>query len=183
MIVNIDELRTLPQQKLILSFKESIDNIDAVKPVLGEFTLVASTTGIRITGQVQTLLKLTCDRCLRPYFLNISLPIEDFFREQETQHYREPEKMPRERELTAEDFQEELTEEGNLDITDLVYQAVTLATPVSHLCGDDCPGPAFPDAETKSSSLAKSKDDKDKDHPIDPRWKNLKTLFPKEESE
>lgn len=184
MKVNIDELRALPQQKLNLNFKESIDSAEVVKPVLGELTLVASSTGIRINGQVHTLLKLTCDRCLKAYFLNISVPIEEFFREnQGAQHYREQEKIPRERELTADDFVEELEEDGNLDISDLVYQAVTLATPVSCLCGDDCPGPAFPDAETKSSSLAKSKDEKDKDQPIDPRWKNLKTLFPKEESE
>lgn len=183
MKVNIDELRNLPHQKLNLSFKESIDSLDAVKPVLGELCLVASSTGIRIAGQVQTLLKLTCDRCLTPYFLNISVPIEEFFREQQAPHYREPEKMTRERELTADDFVEELSEEGNLDISDLVYQAVTLAKPVTCLCGDDCPGPAFPDAETKSSSLAKSKDGKDSDQLIDPRWKNLKTLFPKEESE
>lgn len=183
MKINIDELRVLPQQKMTLSFKESIDNLDAVKPVTGELTLVANTTGIRITGHVQTLLKLTCDRCLGPYFLNISVPIEEHFREQVAQQYREPEKTGLQRELTAEDFVEELDEDGVLDITDLVYQAVTLATPISRLCGDGCPGPAFPDAETKSGSLAKSKDDKEQDHRIDPRWKNLKTLFPNEETE
>ncbi len=178
MKISIDELRNLPHQRLSVNFKETIEDIGAVKPVLGELSISASSTGVKVTGSVQTLLKLTCHRCLRPYFLNINVPLEEFMVESAGH-----EDYPRERELLSKDFVEELPEDGILDITDLVYQAVTLATPVTCLCGDDCPGPAFPDGEGKSSSLASDKDSSSHKKPIDPRWKNLKTLFPNDETE
>lgn len=183
MKVNIDELRALPQQKLNLSFKETIEDLAAVKPVLGEITVVASATGIKLNGTIQTLLKLTCDRCLMPYFLNLSVPVEESFVECRSGYEQERvAKIPRERELLASDFIEELPEDGILDITDLVYQAVTLATPVTCLCGDNCPGPAFPEPDGQSGSLAADKELSPGANRIDPRWKNLKTLLPDEET-
>ncbi len=163
-----------------MSFREEIDGISAVKPVLGEITLYGSSTGIRLNGTVQTLLKLTCHRCLRHYFLSLNVALDESFVES---GLHDGEEMPRERELLSGDFVETLSEDGVLDITDVVYQAVTLATPVSCLCGDDCPGPAFPDGEADSGSLAGGKEGKEAGSRIDPRWKNLKTLFPKEETD
>ncbi len=180
MKISIDELRNLPQQRLHISFREEIEGLSAVKPVLGELTVSASSLGMRLIGTVQTLLKLTCHRCLRPYFLNLSVPIEEDFVES---HITGDSELPRERELLPRDFTEELSEDGVLDITDVVYQAVTLATPVSCFCGESCPGPAFPGGEAESGSLAGGKDAGNRDKPIDPRWKNLKTLFPKEETD
>lgn len=180
MKISIDELRNLPNPRLNISFREEIEELQTVKPVLGELVVSASSLGMRLTGTVQTLLKLTCHRCLRPYFLNLSIPIEEDFVEAGIE---DDEDVPRDRELLAGDFHEALSEDGILDITDVVYQAVTLATPVSCLCGESCPGPAFPDGEAESGSLAGGKKAPEEHKKIDPRWKNLKTLFPKEETE
>ena len=181
MKISIDELRNLPQQKLNLQFRESIDNLGAVKPVLGELIVSASSIGMRLTGTLQTLLKLTCDRCLRPYFYSVNIQVEEDFVEYTGKD--EKDNTCKGKELLADDFVEELPDRGILDITDVVYQAVTLAIPVSCLCGDDCPGPAFPDSKTKSGSLATNKDTEAAAERVDPRWKNLKTLFPKEKTE
>lgn len=177
--INIDDVRLSPQQRLSLTFKENLEGLDAVKPVLGEFTVSASATGIKLNGVVQTLLKLTCHGCLQPYFLSLNIPIDEQFRVWTPQL----EEVKRERELTAEDFVEYLSVDGTLDIADVVYQAVTLATPVTCSCGDDCPGPAFPSDEEKSGSLAGDKDGGKGADRIDPRWKNLKSLFPKDETD
>jgi uncharacterized protein len=179
--ISIDELRYLPSQKLNFQFREFVDNLGAVKPVLGELTASASSTGIRLSGNLTTLLKLTCHRCLRPYFYGLSVRVDENFVEFSGQS--DLERFGKDRELLADDFVEELPESGILDITDVVYQAVTLAIPVSCLCGDDCPGPAFPHSETKDGSLVTGKDATRLENRIDPRWKNLKTLFPKEETE
>lgn len=149
--------------------------------MLGELTVSASSTGIRLSGNLHTLLKLTCDRCLRPYFHSLNIELEENFIEYSGR--AEKDRLCKDRELLADDFVEELSADGILDITDVVYQAVTLAIPVSCLCGENCPGPAFPDSEAKRGSLASGKDTKGLENRIDPRWKNLKTLFPKEESD
>lgn len=182
MKISIDELRSLPQQRVNLSFKESIADLDTVKPVLGDLTLFAQPSGIRLFGQVQTLLKLTCHRCLGPYFLNLSVPLEECFLEERP--VSDPSiHQPKERELTAADFVEYLPEDGILDITDIVYQAVTLAIPATSLCGEECPGPAFPSPAGGNSSLVIDKEVETTTDRIDPRWKNLKSLFPKHDTD
>ncbi len=174
MKISIDELRSQPQGRMVLPFQETLPDLEAVKPIVGELHLVAGSTGVRITGFVQTLLKLQCDRCLRPYFQSLNVDIDErLVYETETEH-------PRDRELQKRDFVEPIPEDGLLDIADIVYQAVTLATPTHCLCGPECPGPPVPDKTGEQASLGLAKEGASR---IDPRWENLKTLFPKQETD
>ena len=182
MKISLDELKSLPQPRLEISFNEKLEeSTQAVKPVVGELTVTAGATGMRLTGRVQTLLKLSCDRCLRPYFQSITVDLNERFvlSTMAEQWDKNPQK-----ELTrAEDFAETLLEGDVLDITDVVYQAVTLAVPSVCNCGSECPGPAMPAKTSKKASLGKAKDGRKAEAPIDPRWKNLKTLFPNDDRE
>lgn len=151
----------------------------AVKPVVGELLVSSSVGGIRLRGSVQTLLKLSCHVCLRPYFHALTVDIDEQFAYSEDPY---GENAPRERELQKDDFFEQLPADGYLDIDDVVYQAVTLASPVFCRCGEECPG--CPDAQnpqqdrdTEDEASVSTADSK-----IDPRWNNLKTLLHKQES-
>ncbi len=159
-----------------------LSGLDAVKPVVGELVISASATGMRLSGRVQTLLKLQCDRCLKHYFQSLSVEIDERFVIQDLGDQFQKQ-APRDRELSYKDFVEPLPEDGKLDISDVVYQAVTLAKPTACLCGDQCPGPPVPDTDAKSGSLEQDKVTGGGAAQIDPRWKNLKSLFPKEETE
>jgi uncharacterized metal-binding protein YceD (DUF177 family) len=179
--ISLDELRALPQQRLDLSFNEKLEGTAAVKPVVGDLSVGASATGMRLTGRVQTMLKLECDRCLRTYFQPIVVDIDEHFIIGGFAGQWEKEPEP-DRELRKDsDFVETLPPDNVLDISDIVYQAVTLATPTVSTCGSECPGPAMPAKSAKNASLGKAKDARRGDAPIDPRWKNLKTLFPNED--
>lgn len=183
MKISLDDLRSLPQSRLDISFNEKLEDTDAVKPVVGDLTVSASSTGMRLTGKVQTLLKLNCDRCLHPYFQNIVVDIDERFVASGLADQWEK-STQKERELTrAEDFVETLPDDNVLDISDLVYQAVTLATPNSCSCGSECPGPPAPTKTGKKAALGKAKDMRKAEAPVDPRWKNLKSLFPNEDRE
>jgi uncharacterized metal-binding protein YceD (DUF177 family) len=177
--VSIDDLRSLSQSRLGISFKEDIAGLDAIKPVVGELTVAASSTGMHLSGRVQTLLKLNCDNCLRPYFQSLTVDIDERFVVAELDKAAGG---ARERELSASDFVEALPADGSLDITDVVYQAVTLATPSHCTCGEQCPGPQMPHAAKKAGSLRGNKKSAAESDRVDPRWKNLKSLFPKEET-
>lgn len=181
MKICLDDFKGLAQPRVNLSFKENLSDIDAVKPVVGELTVTAGSTGMRLTGSVQTLLKLSCDRCLQPYFQSMNVEIDELFVSHSLADDRSGQDS-RERELTQGDFFETLPPDGILDIDDVVYQAVTLARPTSCLCSEECPGPPLPDSEHIKVSLAgDQKSPKNRDS-IDPRWKNLKSLFPNEDS-
>ncbi len=181
MKIALDDLRALPHARLELDFNEKLNGTEAVKPAVGNLTLSGSATGMRLIGQVQTLLRLDCDRCLRPYFQSVTVDIDErFVRSDLSCDFDKT--QPRDRELTrAEDFAETLPPDNVLDITDVVYQAVTLATPTRCSCGDQCPGPPTPSATGKKASLGKAKDARRKDSAIDPRWQNLKSLLPNED--
>lgn len=194
MKVSIDELKTLPQHRVDLEFNEKLEGVEAVKPVVGELSLQYSASGIRLVGRVKTLLKLQCDRCLRPYFQALTIDIEEAF---VSDDYGVDDREVKERELQKSDFVEMLPPDGVLDISDVVYQAVTLATPAFKDCGSECPGPPATEERSEDAAAvgnAGSAGKKDRtargaktkapaDLKIDPRWKNLKTLFPNEDSQ
>jgi uncharacterized protein len=182
--VSLDELRALPQPRLAIDFHESLEGTQAVKPVVGDIVVTASSTGMKLTGKVQTLLKLSCDRCLRPYFQPIVVDIDEKFVVDSLSEWDGVGKAPqRERELNKRDFFETLPPDNTLDISDVVYQAVTLATPTVCLCGAECPGPAMPTKSGKKATLNQGKDARKAENKIDPRWENLKSLFPNEDRE
>jgi uncharacterized metal-binding protein YceD (DUF177 family) len=181
--VSLDDLRTLPQQRLRLDFKESLPQSCAIKPVSGELSIFAGASGARLEGRIHTLLKLVCHSCLNPFFQALSLDLDERFIYED--YLSEPEKDLRERELLKGDFVEAVPYSGAIDVSDVVYQAVTLATPTYCSCGPDCPGP--PKAK---GDFAQALHSSDLDLPVtsadaklvDPRWKNLKTLFSKDDS-
>ncbi|MCA9813854.1 MAG: DUF177 domain-containing protein [Candidatus Obscuribacterales bacterium] len=179
MKINLHELNSLPQRRLRFGFNENLTVDGAVKPVVGELLVSSSVGGIRLRGTVNTLLKLSCHVCLRPYFQALTVDIDEQFAYLDP---REEENAPREKELQKDDFFEPLPADGCLDIDDVVYQAVTLAAPVFCRCGDECPG--CPDASNPDSVRDSGDDSPAPAEPgeIDPRWKNLKTLLHKQES-
>lgn len=177
--ISVAELKALPHNRLDISFKENLSGLEAVKPVVGELTITLGASGVRLVGCVKTLLKLSCDSCLRPYFQAISVDLDEkFVHASHLDEYNEREQ--KERELQRDDFFEVLPEDGALDIGDVVYQAVTLATPTYRHCGSECPGP--PGAPVGSSAERGQPEREARrssgDDLIDPRWKNLKSLFP-----
>jgi uncharacterized protein len=180
--ISLDELRALPQQRLDIDFKESLEGTQAVKPAVGDLVITAKSTGMRLTGKVQTLLKLHCDRCLRPYFQSLSVDIDERFVIEGLNEFDFVKSNTKDRELSkSSDFFETLPPDNMLDITDVVYQAVTLATPTACLCGDQCPGPPTPAKSGKKATLNQGKETRKGDQEIDPRWKNLKSLFANED--
>ncbi|HEY9778302.1 MAG TPA: DUF177 domain-containing protein [Planktothrix sp.] len=184
MKITIDELKALPQQRLTFDFNENLEQSAAIKPVVGDLTLSYSVSGLKLVGRVKTLLKLHCDRCLRPYFQALSIDIEERF---VPASHLPDERDVNLRELLRDDFVEPVPNDGILDITDVVYQAVTLATPSYCLCGDECPGPPGPKSQEQNAAAVPGSSPggkkKESTAPIDPRWKNLKTLFPNEDSQ
>lgn len=183
MKISLEELRALPQSRLEIDFKETLEGTQAVKPVVGDLTVTASSTGMKLSGRVQTLLKLSCDRCLRPYFQSLTVDIDERFQVSGFGEFDNSKTTQRERELSRNDFFETLPPDNTLDISDVVYQAVTLATPTVCSCGDQCPGPAMPTKSGKKASLNHGKEARKAENKIDPRWENLKSLFPNEDRE
>ncbi len=79
MKVQVDDLKGLPHHRLDFVFREDLSETQAIKPAVGELSAMWSASGVRVEGQIKTLLKLNCDRCLNPYFQSLSIDIDERF--------------------------------------------------------------------------------------------------------
>ncbi|MBX9666233.1 MAG: DUF177 domain-containing protein [Candidatus Obscuribacterales bacterium] len=179
MRINVDDLNLLPSKRLRIDYNEKLDIDCVVKPVVGELLVQAVGNGVLISGRVQTLLKLNCHVCLRPFFQSLNVEIDEQLTANKSYSHED---SPRDRELTKDDFYEVIPADGVLDIGDIVYQAVTLASPVFCRCGDDCPGPPKAEKALAAGNSASSIGASESAGKIDPRWENLKTLFSNQET-
>ncbi len=179
--VSLEDLRALPQKRLQISFNEPSSSIEVVKPLLGDLVVVGNTSGAQVVGKINTLLKLVCHSCLRQFFQPLSLQLDETFVYED--YLNEGAKESRDRELLKDDFVESVSYSGFIDVSDLIYQAVTLAIPSFCSCGSDCPGLSVTRAINNDKARGKpSKTGRGENiKQLDPRWQNLKKLLPKEE--
>lgn len=135
MIIKLEDLENLPEQKLILKFNEQMSGIHTDKPVEGTLTVKLTEYGAIVEGQVQTDVVLECDRCLKEFTYHACVDIEEKFVNDSIVY-----EYPKELELKEESFVEELGDKKEIDITDLVYQSLILGVPVKKLCEENCQG-------------------------------------------
>lgn len=183
MKLSLEDLRCLAQKRLTIDFNEPMPGSLAIKPAIGELKVSVNASGACIEGWIQTILKLDCHTCLRPFFQALNLTIDEHFVYED--YLSDEGNDLKERELLKNDFVEVIPYVGTIDISDVVYQAVTLATPTYCFCGPDCPGsPGLESGKGAGSSFTEGKGDVKSQGitMVDPRWKNLKTLFSKDDS-
>jgi len=181
MKISVDDLKETPQHRELIAFNENLPIEEAVKPAVGELVLAMAAGGVKLTGNVKSLLKLNCQTCLRPYFHVLNVDIDEYFVPHRDALAEFEMGAPRDKELLRDDFYDEIPQDGFIDISDIVYQAVTLASPVFSRCGDECPGPPIAEGSRGSDVSGSGSGRAAAEKPIDPRWKNLKTLFPNQE--
>jgi uncharacterized metal-binding protein YceD (DUF177 family) len=154
---------------------------DMTKPAVGDLVLYSSPAAVRLQGQIKTIVKLQCHTCLNYFFQSLDLEINEEFVYED--YLNEKALSARDRELQSEDFFEAVPYYGEIDVSDIVYQAVNLAVPTYCSCGKHCSG-------TPVYNMKTAEDSKDVQAPAgvkpgsqewtDPRWHNLKTILPKD---
>jgi uncharacterized protein len=97
----------------------------------------------RVTGRVQTRLRLDCGRCLEPF----EIPVDSAF---ELRYVPEPAASPGgqaqtgrdavEREVAEDDITTAYYRNETLDLGELMHEQFVLALPMKPLCSDACKG-------------------------------------------
>jgi uncharacterized protein len=109
--------------------------------------------------QAETIITLTCDRCLQQYNHRLKLNASELIwldKNQDLDKYYLPEK-----EIAYEDLSETLSPNGDFDPQMWLYEQLCLALPPRQLCSANCQPPTFVPPE---------------DTPIDGRWASLESL-------
>jgi uncharacterized protein len=111
------------------------ENIRQVKPMTWAATAERAGEEIRIVGSLDTVMELSCSRCLEPARTEISKSFDLFFRQGDEEMFDEDEV-----ELTEEETRTAFFSGTELALGDVLREQVLLALPMKALCKTDCKG-------------------------------------------
>lgn len=116
-----------------------------LNPLVGTLHLLRTHSGILVSGELSTALRITCNRCLGPVALPVRFQLEESFRpltEVFTGRYIHPDEF----EGSAEDLEDAallINEQHILNISEVVRQNIWLTLPMYPTCEDagleECP--------------------------------------------
>jgi uncharacterized protein len=122
-----------------------LDEWELTEPVTGFVRASNARRNIVISGKAKTSLTLQCSRCLCDYsqpldlVLDVTVPLSTFNKQLGAAAVSVDDYDDDGQELTQEDI-DALFKEQNLNVTELVRQAIVLGQPIQPLCQPDCAG-------------------------------------------
>ena len=144
-IIAIDTIENSTNKTISVDFNEKIDGLDCVTPVSAQLTFQSLGEFIEVEGNVKTIVKLQCDRCLENFDYKLDFDIDEMFAKQALLEDYGPEY-----ELKDGQFVTDLNGCDEIDIYDLLYQSVILNLPNQKVCGINCMGKDFPTEDSMS---------------------------------
>lgn len=161
--IYLPQLLKAPDCTEVLNFSENFANLKTLTPVKGWIKVTHQGTYLDVSSQADTIVTLTCDRCLRQYNHRLSVEASEmiWFQSKSDHEMYEP---GTEIEVALEDLVETLVPDGNFEPEEWLYEHLCLALPQRKLCDENCEGIALP----KSADLDQT--------PIDHRWAALESL-------
>ncbi len=163
--IYIPHLLKAPQRTMAFQFEEVLSELETLTPVRGHFRVTYKTTFLEVAAQAETIVTLTCHRCLQQYNHRLSIDTSEIIWLAQSPELSNPEDLSME--MSLEELVETVSPQGEFDPADWIYQQLCLALPLRQLCGGDCQPPQV-DSENSSPS-------------IDQRWAalaDLKQQFP-----
>ncbi|MCF8720560.1 YceD family protein [Nitrospina gracilis] len=172
LIIDIDDI---PEDRpLELDLTESVDQF-AVDPEAGSLkgavrvqgSLIRSNRDVYLAGEVETVMAMTCSRCLEAFEMDVETPITATFIPAP-----DPDSLEAEQELVDSDIEIEYYKDQKIDLTQPVYDQIMLSLPMVQLCRDDCKGICPKCGASLNREVCRCDGDED----VDPRLAVLKQL-------
>ncbi len=169
---------------------EDISNLDAeleaLGPLVGTVRLLRIHSGVMVTGDLSTAVRVTCNRCLEPIACPVRLEFEENFRpltEVSTGRYI----LPHEFEGTTDELEDEallINEQHILDLSEVVRQRIWLVRPMYPGCNwtgeGECPNlTAYLESIREAQDnvdISVTEDEAEAAESVDPRWSALLDL-------
>ncbi|WP_035984982.1 YceD family protein [Leptolyngbya sp. KIOST-1] len=157
--VYIPHLLQRPEKTLTVELDTHLGDLETLTPVRGELTIVHQGTYLEVKARADTIVTLTCDRCLQAYNHRVAIaPKELIWLEADP----DPATLPLEREVSVDDLVETLPPNGHFVPETWIYEQICLALPQPQICDEDCEG-----IDLSATAAA---------NPVDRRWAALAQL-------
>lgn len=161
--IYIPQLAKALQQMEVIPVKDFISGLETLTPIQGQLSVAHRGNYLEATTQVETIVTLTCDRCLQQFNHRLVCRVSEMIWLQEP-IVGEPDKPGLEVEVPLEELVESLPPNGYFDTQDWLYQQLCLAFPQRQLCDPNCAGIAPSDGEASATQA------------VDHRWQRLQAL-------
>lgn len=163
--IHIPQLKKAPQQTECQTFRQMLPQLQTLTPVQGTIQVTHADTYLEVQGTADTIITLTCDRCLQHYNHRLSFDTQELIW---LAHPPQLAEIPDEREVLTEDLVETLPPQGIFHPETWVYEQLCLAIPFQNLCDRNCPGIELPTTDANTTS--------DPTPDVDYRWAALAKL-------
>jgi uncharacterized protein len=160
--IYIPQLLKSPEQTEEIAFEELIEGLDTLTPTRGTMTISHRGTYLEIGVIAETIITLSCDRCLGNYNHRLSLNTSELIWLNKPEYSEVP--LLGEKEIAFEDLSENLPNNGYFQPSTWLYEQLSLAIPVRQLCSNDCHPPDYQNPDQHPTQT------------IDSRWSGLAAL-------
>ena len=162
--IYIPHLLTKTERKEVIDFEEFIPDLETLTPVRGRLQVAHQGNYLEVKAKAETIVTLTCHRCLKQYNHRLALNSSELIWLEETAN--QTDSSSAEIEVALEDLVENLSPGGYFSPGDWVYEQMCLELPHKQICDTECPGISLTDdANTESSETVS-----------DSRWASLEAL-------
>ncbi len=147
--IHIPWLLKLPEQTQVIEVNECLAGLETLTPVRGRLQVTHQGNYLEVSAQAETIITLTCDRCLQQYNHRLTLETSELVWLEESAD--EPD-YSLEREIPLEDLVETLPPQGDFQPDTWLYEQLCLASPQRRLCDQQCPGISITDIGSASTT-------------------------------
>jgi uncharacterized protein len=138
--IHLPQLTRAPDQTEVVSVQDWFSDLTSLTPVQGQVKVVHQGNFLQVEGSANTIVTLTCDRCLQQYNYRLSTEASELIWLEEITEADALKGAVTEELETSSDLVETLSPEGYFQPDDWLYQQLCLALPQRQLCDLDCPG-------------------------------------------
>lgn len=161
----IPQLTKAPDRTENIPVEEFLPGLETLTPVRGQIQVQHQGNYLNVSGQAETIITCTCNRCLKQYNHRLMVNTQEVIWLDDNP---ELDDLPLEREVPVEDLVETLTPDGYFYPSEWLYEQMCLAIPQRQLCDRNCPG--ILDTITDDNSP------NNLEKPVDSRWASLEAL-------
>jgi uncharacterized protein len=162
----IPHLLTRTEKTLEIIVDQQIPEFETLTPVRGKITVRHGGTFLDVAAYTETIVTLTCDRCLRQYNHKLLLNTSEIIWLDAAANA--PYMGPSEVHSELEELIETLPPDGHFQPETWLYEQLCLSLPHRQLCAQDCQGIAPVESQIPQAAEPQVS--------LDSRWGVLETL-------
>lgn len=136
--IYIPHLTKAPEQTEVIQVQEFLPNLETLTLIRGRIRVTHRGNFLDVSAQAETIITLTCHRCLQQYNHRLAVATSEIIWLDETAD--QPDDGPLEREVALEDLLETLSPQGYFHPDEWLYEQLCLEIPQRQLCDENCAG-------------------------------------------